>query len=210
VPEYCTCGAKLPPDARFCHKCGKPQFDYPNIEEPEPVQAPVLPPPLPTVAPGSDINFRNRKAVGIGFIVAVLAMFAVAAVTQVLPSAAWVIVGFFLEGMAAAFAYSRLTGQHLSVASGARLGWIAGIFSFAFTVTITTAVLTMSRDTAAAAFTKNLPPGDPRTAEVMKMLNDPAGSVAIVVFTLVLFFVLLTTLTMLGGALGAKLSDRRA
>ena len=28
VPEYCTCGAQLPPDARFCHKCGKPQYDY--------------------------------------------------------------------------------------------------------------------------------------------------------------------------------------
>ena len=25
VPEFCTCGARLPEDARFCHKCGKPQ-----------------------------------------------------------------------------------------------------------------------------------------------------------------------------------------
>ena len=36
VPEFCTCGAQLPPDARFCHKCGKPQYDYPGVEEPEP------------------------------------------------------------------------------------------------------------------------------------------------------------------------------
>ena len=30
VLEFCTCGAQLPPDARFCHKCGKPQYDYPG------------------------------------------------------------------------------------------------------------------------------------------------------------------------------------
>src|ERR1017187_9471093 len=27
MPEFCTCGAQLPPDSLFCHKCGKPQRD---------------------------------------------------------------------------------------------------------------------------------------------------------------------------------------
>jgi len=25
MPDNCTCGAELPPDSLFCHKCGKPQ-----------------------------------------------------------------------------------------------------------------------------------------------------------------------------------------
>ena len=33
MPEFCSCGAQLPPDALFCHKCGKPQRD---IVEPDP------------------------------------------------------------------------------------------------------------------------------------------------------------------------------
>ncbi len=33
MPDFCTCGAQLPLDALFCHKCGKPQRD---VIEPEP------------------------------------------------------------------------------------------------------------------------------------------------------------------------------
>ena len=33
MADFCTCGAELPPDALFCHKCGKPQRE---IVEPEP------------------------------------------------------------------------------------------------------------------------------------------------------------------------------
>ena len=33
MPDFCTCGAQLPPDSLFCHKCGKPQRD---VIEPEP------------------------------------------------------------------------------------------------------------------------------------------------------------------------------
>src|SRR3954453_7443593 len=60
--EYCTCGAKLPEDARFCHKCGKPQFELIEPEEPavvEPVPpVPVQPPPQP-----QGVGFRNPAAV---------------------------------------------------------------------------------------------------------------------------------------------------
>jgi len=37
MSEFCSCGAQLPPDALFCHKCGKPQRE---LVAPEPeVQA---------------------------------------------------------------------------------------------------------------------------------------------------------------------------
>src|ERR1700722_12999897 len=67
VPEFCTCGAELPPDARFCHKCGKPQYDYPGLveETPEPL-APTI-----VIAPARpESGFQNRLAVGLGFLAA--------------------------------------------------------------------------------------------------------------------------------------------
>ena len=207
MPEFCTCGAQLPLDARFCHKCGKPQYDYPNIE-PEPVQTPVLPPPLPASALAPEISFRNRTAVGIGFIVGVLAMLASALVSQLVPSAIVVIGGFFLEGMAAALAYSRLTGQQLSVRSGARMGWITGILSFALVVALSTAVLVvLSSDNGAIRKQFSQVPNG---AEFLKLLNDPVQGAGVILFALLIWFVLLTTLTMLGGALAAKLSEKRA
>ena len=67
MPEFCSCGAQLPPDARFCHKCGKPQRAEILVEEePEPtaIQEARLPPPsAPTPAA---LNFRNPVAVRVG------------------------------------------------------------------------------------------------------------------------------------------------
>ncbi|MEI9814090.1 MAG: zinc ribbon domain-containing protein [Acidobacteriota bacterium] len=63
MPEFCTCGAQLPADARFCHKCGKPQRDEP-VMEPEvatPVVVPVEAVPPPVAA--APINLRNGIAV---------------------------------------------------------------------------------------------------------------------------------------------------
>src|ERR1700758_2499346 len=78
VPEFCTCGAQLPPDARFCHKCGKPQYDYPGVEEVEPAtppaEIPILPPTL-QVQLSNEISFHNRLAVRVGFIAALTAVF---------------------------------------------------------------------------------------------------------------------------------------
>src|SRR5579862_3192296 len=61
VPDSCTCGAQLPPDARFCHKCGKPQRDEPLLVD-EPVVVPP-PPPLAPPPPAPPISFRNAIAV---------------------------------------------------------------------------------------------------------------------------------------------------
>lgn len=215
APEVCTCGAKLPPDARFCHKCGKPQYEYPQPEESEPVQSPVLPPPLPETKPPAataEISFHNRTAVGIGFVVAALAMLIVVLPGPLLFPVLRLIVSFFLAGLVAALWYSRRTGQPLTTRSGARMGWITGIFSFAmFVALITAAMIAISDQGGLAAFYKKQAAGqDPNVEQAIKILSDPAGASVFMIFVLVMFFVLLTTLPMLGGALGAKLSERRA
>ena len=179
VPEFCTCGAQLPPDARFCHKCGKPQYDYPGIEEPEPaappivVASPVAPPPKVQVS--GEIGFHNRLAVRIGFIAALSAVF-VFLVPLPFPFLR-LLVAFVAGGFFAVFLYSRRTGQMLSIGSGARMGWITGIFSFTMlSVLFTFAMVAISNEGGLAKYIQSqLPLNDPRTESVAQALNDPAN-----------------------------------
>ena len=74
VAESCTCGAQLPPDALFCHKCGKLQRD-----EPLPIPEELVPAPVAVVAPEPasppEIGFHNSQAVRVAFLVGSLAFF---------------------------------------------------------------------------------------------------------------------------------------
>lgn len=204
MPDFCTCGAQLPPDARFCHKCGKPQFEE-IVETPEPVvAAPVAAvPPPPT-----EISFANRTAVRIGFMAA---MIAVLLIVFPLPYAfARLLLGFLGAGFLSVFLYVRRTGQRLSLRSGARMGWMTGIFSFTiFTVQLTAAALATSSEGGMAAILKQqLPPGDARTAQVLEMIQEPSALAMMMLMVLLFLFVLLTVLPTLGGVLGAKVLTR--
>ena len=208
VPEYCTCGAQLPPDARFCHKCGKPQYDYEaSFEEAEPEPEPAAAQPtLPELQPlriPTDISFHNGLAVRIGFIAAM------GAVMVTLFPIPWPLVrapiAFVLAGFLAVFLYSRRTGQILTIRSGARMGWITGIFSFTLiTVLFTVAIVAVSSQGGFAEELRKLPANDARTEMVRQALGNPAMIVGVVVLYLMLFFVVFTALPILGGALGAK------
>lgn len=213
VPDFCTCGAQLPPDARFCHKCGKPQYDYPGIQDKEHVQAPPpLPPPLPAAPPAAaEISFRNRIAVRISFMVAGLALMFVVLTSPLLHPLVSLIAGVFLAGFIAVLWYERRTGQRLSVRSGARIGWITGIFSFSMFVAVTTAqMIVISVQGGLVNYVrKQMHPQDPNVEQALKLLSDPAGATVLMLLCLVFLFVMLTTLPMLGGAVGAKVSEKR-
>jgi len=207
VPEFCTCGAELPPDARFCHKCGKPQYDYPSVQEEiaEPVPLPV---PTPAVETPLEISFHNRLAVRIGFLAALTGMLLV---MFPLPFPLLrLFVAFLAAGFLAVFAYSRRTGQNLSIRSGARMGWITGIFSFAFvTILFTISMVAISNQGGIAKFFRSqLPPNDSRASTLEQALNDPAAVAGGLLFVLMVMFVVVTTLPMIGGALGAKVLEK--
>jgi len=208
MPEFCTCGVQLPPDARFCHKCGKPQYDYPGIVEEAEPQAPPLPVEAPRVLVAPEIGFHNRLAVRIGFVAALAAIF-VNLVPLPLPFVRLVI-AFIAAGFLAVFLYSRRTGQILSVQGGARLGWITGIFSFAMSIAFfTVAMIGVSNQGGLAkSIESQFPPDDARTQMLTQMLNDPANLAALVLFSLIVMFVILTALPIIGGALGAKVLAR--
>lgn len=206
MPEFCTCGAQLPPDARFCHKCGKPQFEYPPPEMLAEAEPPP-PPPLPAEAAQAEIGFHNRAAVKIGLIMALLAMIGLLGPAPPAIQAVRFVAVFFLAGFLAVLWYRRRTGQHVSPRAGARLGWMTGIFSFVFVLFILTFVVLVVSSAAGMEVLKEQPAmNDPRFQEAIKLLRDPAT----VIEWVIVMFLLVTTLPMLGGALGARFSDRKA
>lgn len=178
------------------------------METPTPV-----PPPLPVAVAGPpEISFRNGTAVRIGLMVALLAMVLISMVATVLPSSIWVVLGFFCAGVAAVTWYTRRTGHNLSMRGGARLGWMTGIFCFAISLLMFTLFVLAITNPAAVATLKNDASmnSNPNFQQMLKIFTDPATAPMGIATSLVTMFILLTTLPMLGGAVGAKLSERRA
>jgi hypothetical protein len=211
VPEFCTCGAQLPPDARFCHKCGKPQYDYPGLEEAEPISAVMEPPglpPAPLIQLSAEIGFHNRLAVRVGFLAALSAVF-IFLVPLPFPFLR-LFVAFVAGGFFAVFLYSRRTGQMLSIRSGARIGWITGIFSFTMvSVLFAIAMVAISNEGGLAKYLRSqLPANDARSESVAQAFNDPAMLGVLVLLSLAMLFVILTALPIIGGALGAKVLEK--
>ena len=201
MPEYCTCGAQLPPDARFCHKCGKPQREEDVPVEEQPVV--VLPPPVLAPPPPPAINFHNAIAVRVALLAGTLA-FMISAVLGPLGLIALAFAGFF-----AVYLYRRRTGAILSVANGARLGWISGIFIFAIAImvfAIQLVALSPSKmmNELHQQMIKNYSASEAQINQVIGFLASPSGIGTIVLFS----FFMITLLPALGGAVGAKILSR--
>jgi hypothetical protein len=215
VNEFCTCGAQLPEGARFCHKCGKPQYDPAPVEvesEQPGIPDAGLPPTASKPVVLAAINMRNPLAVRAAFVTAT-----VAALLFLMPFPPqvhwlWEILLVVAGGFAAVWLYQRRTGAYLNVRSGAHLGWITGTFCFMillviFTVTIAAGpggdgLHEMFREMATQR-------GSPEVMQQFEsVLSSPAGIAALVFFTLLTWFFLVTLLATAGGALGAKILEK--
>ncbi len=211
MPSYCTCGAQLPPEARFCHKCGKPQSGEAELEayEPAPPEPlPVSPPPLAaTLAPLKEINFHNSLAVRIALLAALLR--SLLSSLPIPPQGLWLLISLLGGGFLAVFLYNRRSGGRLTVVAGARMGWLTGIFSFLIAMVLLTIsmLLISSQGGFTAFFGEQLRERMGQTPEidrVLEVLRSPAGLATVLAFTLAMLFVLFTVLSTLGGILGAK------
>jgi hypothetical protein len=198
VPEICTCGAQLPPDARFCHKCGKPQRDEPHLNVEETPPPPPPPPALPAEPP--PISLRNVLAVRAALPAGIIAFLLSALLRQL------GLVALIGGGVLAVYFYRRYTGQKLSVANGARLGWITGIFLFVpLLITFTASLLT--EPGLMASLREQLAQSSLTQAQIeqsIEILNTPAGKAGLVLA----MFLSSTLLPAFGGAVGAKLLRR--
>ncbi len=215
MPEFCSCGAELPPDARFCHKCGRPQRPDAVAEEVEPPPTFIPPPPPPAAPPPPPspavVSFRNPVAVRVGLLAASLA-----ALLSWIP---FLNLGFLVwwaaAGFYAVYLYRRRTGQLLTTGGGLRLGWITGILTFAImTVLFTLAIIpaAVSAGGLGAVFEeqiRNMPAGDPNVEEALRLFQSSAGVAAVLTVMLLMFFGLITLMCTVGGALGARIVGRQ-
>lgn len=207
VPSRCTCGATLPDDALFCHRCGKPQRELLEVEsEPEP--APVIPPPIPAPAvPASitaPIGFHNGPAVRIAMLAGTLSIVVLMVTGQISILQVLMPLWLMAGGFFAVFLYRRRTGQSLSPLSGAHLGWLSGLFGFLImTVILTLIALAMSEPSAVSTLRSQWSGAGRSEADFNVMLDafhNPIKIAAILSMILLLFSIL----PAFGGALGAK------
>jgi hypothetical protein len=205
VPEFCTCGAQLPPDARFCHKCGRPQreelFAQPQAEQ----EAPQEPPPRSAQPPPGPprIDFRNSVAVRSSFFAALFANLLNLLPYLIVACPIWLISAGFL----CVLLYQRRTGHLLSIRSGARMGWITGVLSFV----IFTAFFTFSFISAVRSGTfvnreqlSQIPFLQGNVDQVVEMMQSPLGLAINLTVSLAVLFVIFTMSAVAGGALGAR------
>lgn len=199
MPEFCTCGARLPEDARFCHKCGRPTRDEPVfIEEAPPVPAAPPPPQFPP------IGFHNGPAVRAALLSGVLAFLLLLVSSSLRVPAAFAL-GLVGAGFLAVYLYQRRTGQRLSMVHGAHLGWISGVFGFAITAVLLSAVLAeLSNPAFLEAMREQLKTAPADFDQVMEMMRSPSG----MLLAAALMFLMFTVLPACGGALGAKFLGR--
>jgi hypothetical protein len=205
VETRCTCGAVLPEGARFCHKCGKPQFeeDIARLSAGEtsaPVQAPLDVPGADKPAP---IGFGNLRAVGITMAVAalaLLALFVAATISTILGPV--VLCG---AGFVAAQFYRKRTRQPLSPGGGAYLGLMTGIWLF-LVVAICAAITSLY--VASPTGREVLRAAMPKMPELAKMLDDPHAFLMNILEGLIPMFFLATVSAAFGGMLAARMSAR--
>ena len=203
MPEFCTCGAQLPPDARFCHKCGKPQREEPVAEllarGVEPALA-AAPPRVETAIP-QPLSFRNPIAIRVGLLAAGLVC-----LMMMIPGVNYASILWLLgAGYFSVWIYKRRTGQRLTVRGGARMGWITGVLSFTLlTLLFTFSMVAIQKAGGLAAVRDRLHElaiQQSAVDEAIKLLQNPVE----ILRSLAVMFVVMTLTCTAGGALGAKI-----
>ena len=218
MANYCSCRAELPPDALFCHRCGKPQREDLIAVQEEPPSPPVEEAePVPAAAPAAPIaiGFGNRIALRSAMVTAALAFLMLIALAPLPPLMVLFLQPLLLvaAGFLAVYLYHRRTGQPVSLRGGAKMGWITGILYFALWLLLFAAgafrasgeggLSTLYRD----ALEKQPWPEGSRE-QMLRLLDRPEAMALLFLFGLVFSFVFYTLLPVLGGALSAKVLDK--
>jgi uncharacterized protein YqgC (DUF456 family) len=203
-------------DARFCHKCGRPTREEFGVEQEaaEMAQQESVPPPLPGVVAGDgeyppaalpEIGFQNKVAVRIAALLAG-PMFLLTKALSLLPAGTFfVFAGLFATGLVAVILYRRRTGATVSIMSGARMGWISGIFIFLILLIIMTAQFALAEKGEVVSEMQKQLQAQGQSKEEIELVANLFNNPIAILMVLVMLFAMITTLPSLGGALGAKL-----
>ena len=206
----CTCGAQLPDDARFCHRCGKPQYDEDIARLRD--EAPAFVPPAPIPRLGK-IDFGNRRAVFVSIAVAMLTLFVFTAGSVLVPFAAGILMLplFCFAGFTAARWYTKQTGEVMTAQGGARLGFMTALWAFLVVVflCVVLAISVSNAEWRDQLLTMINSQGNPAAQQIGKMLQDPRRFILLMMGELLVNFCLFTFPSMLGGMLGVRFSSKK-
>lgn len=217
MAEFCSCGTQLVDQARFCHRCGKatqeliPGEETPLLEiPPPPTAAEIVDQVVLSQAPSGDINFSNGTAVRIALMVAGISLLIFAPLANLIGlGLLGILIPTLCAGILSVFLYQRRTGATLPVMAGARLGWITGVFMFSlflvlFTLSVIPAIEAGEfQKLPETALKDNFSAAD--LEKVKEVMQNPSLLAGAILVMMILYFVGATTLTSLGGMLGAKL-----
>jgi hypothetical protein len=207
VEQRCTCGAVLPEDARFCHKCGKPQLpeDIERLNETAPPPATAAATPdVSTSRVSPAISFRDSRAVLISLLVAACTLIGILAVAMLAPALVPLIP--CAAGFIAVRIYRSQSAEPLSTIAGARLGWMTGLWVFLATAIMLaiTAVYV-----ASPQGWEQLRSVWSQVPQFSKLLVSQHDFLMQILLELPIAFLMLTLLPGLGGILGTKFSGRK-
>ena len=228
MADFCTCGAQLPTDARFCHRCGKPQFADPPADPEHNAEfehRPGIEPSaddlraIAAAAPGAvaetttRISFHNADAVRAGFYTAIIIWILMIIPIGGAPGLILKISVLLGGGFLAVVFYSRRTGQMLTVAAGARLGWITGVLFYVIWMLFFTVTILVLQDQGGLmeAYKKQLQeanaPAD-TIKQITEIMQSPEVFGAAMLLMLGVMFIAFTLPMILGGAVAAKTLGR--
>ena len=160
-----------------------------------------------------DISFQNRAAVSVAMTMAAACMLLFLVPVPDIFQMFWKLVTLLAAGFIAVYLYHRRTGQALTVRSGARMGWMTGVFSFliALVLTVSSIALLSAQGNLSEIWKEqvaNYPASSADLQEAMRILESPAGMAMLISTILMVLFLLFTALPMIGGALGAKVLEK--
>jgi hypothetical protein len=158
----------------------------------------------------SDIGLGNRQAVGTALVTAVVALILLMIPLPLAPF--FHVVWLLAAGFVAVYVYRRHTGEEVTLRSGARLGWLTGLFCYMFLLVLLVAgtIVISTRggmEELARQIRAQAQPGVD-VDSVLQVLQSPGEFAFAIVAVLALLFMFLTTIPMIGGAVGAKVLER--
>lgn len=170
--------------------------------ESRPADTGEAPPALIELPPDPlEVSFRNPIAVRIGLSLAFLT------ILLAILLGPFILVWLIAAGVVSAFLYRRSTGQPITARTGARLGWITGIFTFIiWMVLIAMVTLMVSDKTFVDALMAQMQQRGVEAAgrQLVQALQSPAELAAVLFQS----FVFCGVLPMIGGMIGSRLFRR--
>lgn len=200
-----------PEDARFCHKCGRPLYELVASEDQDGDAGATVAPPPPPLPVVPEISFSNGLAIRVSLIAAGLAILVLPVVTMAMqalgPLASVIVAG--ASGFFSVFLYRRRSGLTPSVVSGARLGWITGVFMSVVLLLLATALVVLMTNQDFLSALRAQKETQPQVEELLKLAEKPEQLGLVMLLSLLVTSVTCSMMASVGGALGAKWLDRR-